>query len=144
MDAADRDADAIAASVTDEAFFWQPDEGRRWSIALCLDHLTMSNTAYGAAMRVAVDLARAPRWTRRGPAKPAIYGRNIAESLEPPDKRRTKNPAQITPRAQTDRAEVLRQYRAAHDDIRKVIVDAADLDVNRATFPKPFIGVVRV
>jgi hypothetical protein len=95
-------------------------------------------------MRGAADRARAAGWTRRGPAKPAFFGRKFAESLEPPVKRRTNHPAKITPRALTDRAEVLRQYRAAHDDIRKVIVDAADLDVNRATFPNPFIGVVRV
>ena len=144
MDAADREAESIAAKVTDEGFFWQPDEGRRWSIALCLDHLTMSNTIYGAAMRGAVDRARSAGWTRRGPAKPGFFGRKFAESLEPPVKRRTKNPAKITPRPLGDRAEILRQYHAAHDDVRKLIVDAAGLDINRATFPNPFIGIVRV
>ena len=144
MDAADREAESIAAKVTDEEFFWQPDEGRRWSIALCLDHLTIANTIYGGAMRGAVDRARAAGWTRRGPAKPGFFGRKFAESLEPPVRRRTKNPAKITPRPLGDRAEILRQYHAAHDDIRTLIVDAAGLDLNRASFMNPFIGVVRV
>ena len=40
MDAADRAAEALSARLTDEQFFWQPGEGRRWSVALCLDHST--------------------------------------------------------------------------------------------------------
>src|SRR5215212_7612087 len=42
INSADRDGVALAATSSEEQFFWQPDrgEGRRgWSIAQCLDHL---------------------------------------------------------------------------------------------------------
>lgn len=144
LDKADASADAIAARVTDEEFFWQPDEGRRWSIALCLDHLTVANTVYGERMRGAIEYARTAGWTRKGPAQPGFFGRKFAESLEPPVKRRTSAPGKIKPRPVTSRDEILRSYHQAHDDIRRMLADAAEIDVNRATFVNPFIGIVRV
>jgi hypothetical protein len=143
MDAADAAADALAARVTDEEFFWQPDEGR-WSIALCLDHLAVSNSLYGAAMRGAVDRARAQGSRRKGPAAPGFLGRKFVESLEPPVKRRTPAPGKIKPRTSTTRGEILQSYREAHDRIRRIIADAATIDTNRATFPNPLFSLIRL
>ena len=144
IDAADVKADAIASRVNDEEFFWQPDGGRRWSIALCLDHLAVANTVYGRAMREAVDQARTAGWTRTGPGAPGFFGRKFVQSLEPPVRRRTKAPAKIQPRPVTSRDQILASYHQAHDDLRRLIVDAATIDTNRATFKNPFIGLVRV
>jgi hypothetical protein len=144
MDAADARADALDARVNDDEFFWQPDEGRRWSIALCLDHLAVANTVYGAAMRDAIDRARRDGLVRRQPAKPGFFGRKFVESLEPPVKRRTSAPGKIRPRQISSRAEVLRSYHSAHDEIRRLIADAATIDVNRATFANPFIRFINV
>ena len=144
LDAADAAADALTSRVTDEEFFWQPDEGRRWSIALCLDHLAVANTVYGTAMRGAIDKARASGWMRTGPAAPGFFGRKFAESLEPPVNRRTRAPGKIKPRPVASREEILGSYHKAHDDLRRMLVDAAAIDVNRATFRNPLIGIVRV
>ena len=91
LDKADQRAVEISGSLSDEQFFWQPDEGRRWSVALCLDHLAVANTVYGAAMAQALDVAKSSGWTRRGPARPGFFGRKFAESLEPPARRRTRS-----------------------------------------------------
>lgn len=144
MDAADAAAEALAARVSDDQFFWQPDGGRRWSIALCLDHLAVTNAIYGGAIRDAVDRARAAGSTRTGPCAPGFFGRRFIASLEPPVKRRSSAPGKIKPRPATDRAGILQAFRAAHDDLRQCITDAAAIDVNRATFPNPLFGLVRV
>ena len=144
MNAADTTADGLAARVNDEEFFWQPDQGRRWSIALCLDHLAVANTVYGRAIRQAVEEAEAAGWARRDPATPGFCGRKFIASLEPPVKRRTSAPGKIRPRPKASRAEILNAYHAAHDEIRRLITAAAAIDVNRATFRNPFIGLVRV
>ena len=144
MTEADRVADALGARVSDDEFFWQPGNGTRWSIALCLDHLGVANTVYGEAIRGAVDRARAAGWARTGPAAPGFFGRKFIASLEPPVKRRTSAPARIKPKQLTNRDEIMRTYHQAHDDIRRVIADAASIDINRATFLNPFIGIVRV
>ena len=51
VDRADDAADALAASLSEEQFHWQPDEGRAWSVAQCLEHLATSNLVYGDAIR---------------------------------------------------------------------------------------------
>ena len=144
MDAADRAAEALVTNLTDEQFFWRPDGGTRWSVALCLDHLAVANTVYGSAIAAALAAARERGWVRREPARPGFFGRKFAESLEPPAKRKTKAPAKITPRMSRTRDEILTAYRAAHDQIRQSIRDAATLDVNRATFRNPFIPLIKV
>ena len=143
LDSADAAADALASRVNDEELFWQPDEGR-WSIALCLNHLATANRVYGASIRSAVDHARAQGWTRRGPAAPGVFGRMFAASLEPPVKRRTPAPAKIKPPPVSSREAVLEAYHQAHDDLRGTLRDAAEIDVNRATFVNPFIRFIRV
>jgi len=144
MTAADQAAAAIGSRVSDDEFFWQPDGGRRWSIALCFEHLAVANRLYGDAMRVAVDRARAAGSVRRGPAVPGFFGRKFAESLEPPVIRRTRAPGKIKPKPVSSRGDVMRRYHEAHDDIRRLIADAASIDVNRAIFQNPFIGLVRM
>lgn len=144
MDEADRGADALAARLSDEEFFWQPDEGRRWSVALCLDHLAVTNEAYGAAMRGGLERAKAQGLKRTGPLRPGFFGRKFAESLEPPVKRRSSAPGTIKPRPGRTREQILRAYRDAHDEIRRLIDEAAATDANRATFPNPFVSVLKV
>ena len=144
LDGADAAADEIAARVTDEELFWQPDGGRRWSIALCLDHLAVANAVYGAAMRGAVEKARSAGWTRQAAAAPGFFGRKFIASLEPPVNRRTSAPAKIRPRPACTRSDILASYHKAHDDLRRLLEDAAAIDINRATFPNPFLPLVRV
>lgn len=69
MDAADRTAEDLAARLTDEQFFWRPDAGTRWSVALCLDHLAVANTVYGRAIAEAIAKVRQRGSTRVGAAR---------------------------------------------------------------------------
>jgi len=144
VDAVDRAAEGLAARVTDEEFHWQPDEGRRWSIAQCLDHLATINELYTAAIREGVKVARARGWKRRGPAMPSFFGRKFVASQEPPVTRRWRAPEKVQPRPRRSREQIMEAYRHAHDDFRQVVADCAQLDVNRATFPNPFFSLVRV
>jgi hypothetical protein len=144
MNAADAAADAVASRVTEEEFFWQPDGGRRWSIGLCLDHLAVANTVYGAAIRGAVEAARARGWSRTGPGAPGFFGRRFIQSLEPPVRLRTSAPGTIKPRPVTSRDTILRAYHEAHDEVRRLIADAATIDTNRATFRNPFLPLINV
>jgi hypothetical protein len=42
------------------------------------------------------------------------------------------------------RDEIVRVYHEAHEVIRQLIADAADVDLTRATFQNPFIPIVRM
>lgn len=142
--AADAAAERLASGLSDEQFFWGPDGGRRWSVALCLDHLAVANAVYGAAIADAIAAAKARGWARRGPMVPGFFGRRFVQSLEPPPKYRSGAPAKIRPRPSRSRAEILTSYREAHDRLRELLVQAAEVDANRATFPNPFFSLARV
>jgi hypothetical protein len=144
LDAADREADALVSGLSDEQLHWQPDGGRGWSIAQCLEHLATANTVYGEPMRRAIDAARAAGWTRKAPSRPGIFGAWFIRSLEPPVKLRQRAPGKIRPSSGLPREEVLRRYRDAHALVRGLIRDAAAIDVNRATFQNPFLPLIRV
>jgi DinB superfamily len=144
IDAADRAADSLTANLTDEQFHWQPDGGRRWSIAQCLEHLATANDLYGGAIDRAIEAAQQKGSSRQGPFAPGFFGRKFIGSLEPPVKRRGRSPSQIRPGSQLSRLEILRRYHAAHDRVKQMVSAAATIDANRATFQNPFITWIRV
>jgi hypothetical protein len=140
----DRAADSLVSGLTDTQFYWQPDAGRAWSIAQCLDHLATANRVYGHAIRSAVEAARARGWTRTGPMASNPVGRRFIASLEPPVKRRLKSPSKIRPVSAGGQETIMQLYHEAHAAIRETIVAAAGIDLNRAKFRNPFIPLVRV
>ena len=144
IDRADQEGAAIAARVTDEEFHWKPDNGRRWSIGECLDHLATINRLYSAAVRTAVDAARQKGWTRRGPAIPGFFGKKFVASQEPPVKTRLRSPERVQPKPSRSRDEIMRAYHDAHDEVRRLIADCATIDTNRAKFSNPFLSVIKV
>ncbi|MDQ3417835.1 MAG: DinB family protein [Acidobacteriota bacterium] len=107
MNAADTAAEELSTSLSDEDFFWRPDGGTRWSVALCLDHLAVANDLYGRAIESGIAAARERGLQRQGPLTPGFLGRKFAESLAPPVKRRTSAPGKITPQATRSRAEIM-------------------------------------
>jgi hypothetical protein len=144
IDEADRRADAIAASCSDQQFYWQPRQGQAWSIAQCLDHLGTMNIVYGNAIAEGIERALARGIQRRGPAAPGLFGGLFVKSLEPPVTRRLRAPRAGRPAEQKPRAAILDGYHLAHQRIRILITRAAEIDANRAFFLNPFIRFVRV
>jgi hypothetical protein len=144
IDAADREADALTAGLSDAQFRWQPDGGTRWSVAQCLDHLAATNEVYGAAVASGIEAARRKGWMRGGSLQPGFFGRRFVQSLEPPVRQRGRAFASVRPRPALDRDDVLRRYHAAHERVRQLARDAATIDANRASFRNPFLKLLRV
>jgi len=144
LDEADRRADAIGANLSDAQFHWQPDGGRRWSVAQCLEHLGTTDGLYGELMREAIDRARRAGSVRRDAFAPGFFGRRFINSLEPPVKFRGRAPAKAVPGSSLTREEILRRYHATHADLKAMARESAAIDANRAIFPNPFLSLVRV
>jgi hypothetical protein len=143
IDDADRRGAAIAASCSDEQFYWRPLDGEGWSIAQCLDHLGVINVVYGSAIRSGIEVARRRGSTRREPAKPGYLGGRFVRSMEPPVTRRLRAPRKGRPASMKDRELILDGYRAGHTLARQLIADAATIDANRARFKNPFLPLLR-
>ena len=144
LDEADRTAQALVGTLTDAQFHWQPDGGRRWSVAQCLEHLAVGDALYAGLMREAIDKARQAGLTRRGPLAPGLFGRMFANSLEPPVRFRGRSPKAIVPRSGLSRAEILQRYFGTHQQLKAIAHETASVDANRARYRNPFFQRVRM
>ena len=142
VDAADQRARSLDGALTDAQFNWHEDG--RWSIAQCIDHLATTAVVYGAAIKGGVDRARADGVIGGGPISPSFVGARFIASLEPPVRRRGRAPAAIRPTSRASRAEIMQAYYASHEGFRALVRSCADIDVNRATYPNPFLPLIRM
>jgi hypothetical protein len=144
LDAAERDAEALVAGLSEEQGVRRLDAGC-WSVAECLDHLATGNRVYLAAMREPADRARARGRRRWRPAKPGWVGRLFAWTFEPPPKwwSRRKAPRKIRPRAAPPLAETFASFVASQADVREFLRANADLDLAGIRFPNPFVRGIR-
>jgi hypothetical protein len=141
LDACASRAELLLRSVDDAALAWQPDGGRAWSIAQCLEHLAVMNRVYLAPMR---DAARAgASRPRRGPISPGFFGGWFARSMEPPPRLRTKAPRAARPSGEVDRAGLWESFREAHKAVVSLLEETASLDLNGIRFANPFVRGLR-
>ena len=119
LEAADRDARAIVAGLTEEQGAWRAAPGS-WSVAECLDHLATANRVYLGAMQPAAERALEQGRRRRGPAQPGFIGRWFVGTLEPPAKTysKLKAPRKIVPRTAPALADAVRAFLASQEDVR--------------------------
>jgi hypothetical protein len=137
----------LIRDLPEAAFHWQPNEGRSWSLAQCLDHLTLAADTYLGKIGEALAAASPERQPRRGPIAPGWFSRWFLGYLEPSSTRRLPAPKKIVPPAESarrPRAEIWSAYQAAHARVVEAMKRAAPLDLNRVRFTNPFFPLWRV
>lgn len=142
LDAAERDARALVASIDEPRGVWRETDGS-WSVAECLDHLATANRVYLKAMEPSARRARERGKLRRRAALPGVVGRWFVGSLEPPVKIRTKAPGKIRPRVSPSLSDAATAFFASQDEVRDFVRTYADLDLASVRFPNPFVPGVR-
>ena len=144
FDAAERDARALVAGLSELLGTWRSDAGS-WSVAECLDHLATANRVYLHAMQPAAERALTDGRRRRGPARPGLVGRWFVRVQEPPVKRRArmKAPRTIRPRVSPPLDDARARFLTSQEDIRAFLRRYADIDLAGIGFPNPFIRGLR-
>ena len=142
LDAADRDAKAVADGLDERQGAWRPAPSA-WSVAECVAPLAVANRVYLAPIVEAADNGRAKGRLRRGPALPGAIGRWFANYLEPPVRTKTKNPGVSTPRTSPPLADSLAAFLESQNRVRDFIRTNADLDLAGIRFVNPFVRGIR-
>jgi len=144
LDAAERDADALVAGMSEAIGSWRP-RPESWSIAECLDHLATGNRVYLTAMREAAARGRAHNKHRRRPATPGLVGGWFVSWLEPPVKPRMRGraPKKIRPRPSPALGDAYASFKASQREVREFLRANGDLDLAGVRFRNPFIPGVR-
>ncbi|HEY7404879.1 MAG TPA: DinB family protein [Candidatus Angelobacter sp.] len=142
LDRTDQQARLLIAGLSEAQINWQPGGGTGWSVAQCLDHLVQATTLYTPALQAAVHKAKGSPGHTWKPIQPGWLGRWFIRELEPPPKRKLKSPKKAVPAAQLKGAEVLKAYVAAHDQVRALIDEVREMDLNRIRFRNPFLRLL--
>ena len=137
-------ARALQARVPDDAAFaWRPKDGRAWSAGHCIDHLNQMHRVYFGEIRHALSRAeRAPAPVTE-PIRSTWIGRRFAASMEP-GQVKMKSPPHVIPHVKFERAAVWDEFFRGLDELEATLNDAANIDLNRPTFPSPFFKLSRV
>ena len=144
LNAAERDARALAAGLTPAHGTWRADSAS-WSVAQCLDHLATANRVYLRAMQPPAERGLVSgRWRRR-PALPGLLGGWFVRTLEPPATPRYKRkaPPVIRPRAEPALDDALAQFLASQSEVRAFVRRYAEIDLAGVRFPNPFVRGIR-
>lgn len=142
LDRTDEEARQLVSGLRDAQLNWQPGAGA-WSVAQCLDHLGQINSAYIPALQAAV------RHVGRNPVgpyeliQPGWFGRWFINAMEPPPRRKFKSPAKGRPGTHKSGDEVLSAFITSHNELRGLIHEAREVNLNRIRFKNPFVSVLR-
>lgn len=142
LDRTDEEAHQLISGLSEAQLNWQPGSGV-WSVAQCLDHLGQINSVYTGALRAAVRHVGRNSTAMYEPIQPGWFGRWFINAMEPPPRRKFKSPAKGRPGARKSGEEVLSAFIASHDELRRLIHEAREVNLNRVRFKNPFVSLLR-
>lgn len=144
FEATEREARALAGSLSESEFNWQPAPGS-WGIAQCLQHLATGTDAVLPAIDQAIATARERQWIAEGPARYGPFARMMVTSMEPPVKWRMKTNRRFRPAAEPLRRDaVLAELTASRGRILERVRQSVGLDLKRAIVVSPVSRLIRV
>lgn len=133
-------AQTLAIGLNQAALNWQPDGGKSWSVAQCLDHLTTMNAIYLKALQVAVESNRDQLEPRKVPIQASGWLMRLVVSYEePPPKIKLPAPKKISPPSKLTTV-VVSDFRALQKQLADFVqewgdADLGDLRVRDPLFP---------
>lgn len=133
-------AGMLASGLDEPALNWQPNGGKSWSIAQCLDHLVIMNAIYAKALLSAVESNRDQLEPRKVPIQASgWFMRWFIGMEEPPPKLKLPAPKKIAPPSRLTDA-ILGDFEAVQDQLVEFVrqwgeTDLGDLRVKDPLFP---------
>src|SRR5438270_6389657 len=137
---ADAEARQLVDGLTDKQLNWHPN-GTAWSVAQCLDHLAQVNVLYTSALSEAVRGRKPKSGARTTAIHPGWLARWFIRTMEPPPRKKFQAQKRVMPVRDRRGDEVLQAFIAAHDEVRALIHDSQNLDLNRIRFRNPFVRI---
>lgn len=141
VDAIMLDYHTLCDTMTEEQLNWRPDP-RRWSIAQCLHHITMTLRLYPQEIERMIGEARARAAAGAGAFREGMIARWIITSQEPPPRMRIRTRRTVEPPTRLGRQEVLGAFEAEHARLRELILACNGVPLNHARMRSPFVGLI--
>lgn len=143
IEAVNLDARDLISGLSDAQLNWQPAPGA-WSIAECLDHLTVSGRELIERVKETINDARSRGLLGRGPFRYGMIGNMIVRSMEPPVKMKFKAPKIFKPRSSRSLAEVEQDFFAVQTEVLNLIREANGINLARAKVTSPVTKLMKL
>ena len=143
IEAVNLDARDLLAGLTEAQFNWRPTPGH-WSIAECLDHLTVTNREFVEGIKKAISDARSKGLTGRGPFRHGWIGNMFVRSLEPPVKMKFKAPKIFKPRPDQSLEATTRDFFSTQDELLRLIEESNGINLARAKVASPVTRLMKL
>ena len=102
--------------LTAEELNWKPNP-REWSVAQCLDHLTLSAMAFLPTLRAIQEGTKpSTRWERL-PVLPALWGALVRRAVDPERARKTRAPASLRPAESAIGPDIVNRFVASQREL---------------------------
>ncbi len=128
-----------------EVLNWQPEPGR-WSIAQCLDHMSIAAEHYNGSIGPAIEKAKSrqhatglnpdPRFT--------LIGRLIIYAVSPQTTRKMKAPRSMRPSSAPITGDPVARFVRAHEATIALAHIADGMDTNRIRMSSPEARILRI
>ena len=123
---------------------WQPHSGRGWSIWQCVEHLSLTNQVYAAALKEGLANAdSSQKIATAGEITPGWFGRFFISKVEPPVGIGVKTKPKATPGQKGDLGQAFARFAESHEALRGIVTLWDSVDLNRVRYPNPFLPLVR-
>lgn len=133
--------EALVRGMDEARLHWSP-RPEDWSIAQCLEHLTVTGRDARRAVHAALRRARRGRPSER-PLRPSPIGKWLIGKAGPNGGRRMAAPVRLTPPATPD-VGALQRFLACQRELLDVIQAADGLDINRIVLAAPINRVLPI
>lgn len=134
-------AGRLAGPLSPDKLSTRPQPGS-WSVAECLDHLSLTTEAYLPRLDEALADVRNQGLTGSGPFRMEWTARLLRFMLEPPARLRTRTSAPFVPSGTTPE-QALPRFLALQKTLLTKLHDAAGLALDRVKIRSPFAERVR-
>lgn len=132
----------LLEGVTEDQFNKRPGSGG-WSIAECVDHLIVTGKDYTRQIENGLRKAEKKKLFLKGPYKFSWIGKNFIRNVEPPVKRKFKNPARWTPEAKHSLLKIKDEYIALQNRYIELLNKCRGFDILKVKLPSPATSLLR-
>lgn len=143
IDAISADARDLIAGLSEAQVNWRPTPAH-WSVAECLDHLTVTNRELMEHIEAATNDARSRGLTGRGPFRYGLIGNMIVRSMEPPVKLKFKAPKIFKPRPDQSLEVVAREFFTTQNELLRLIKEANGINLARVKISSPVTRLIKL
>lgn len=136
-------ARALTSSLTEAQLNWKPSADQ-WSIAQCLEHLTVATKQFETYFQAALESARKKWSVDKPPAyKPSWLGGWLAKQVSPEAKRKVPAPKIFRPADSSRISGALEMFVDQHARFLDYVRQSTGIDYNRTRLRSPVTPLMR-